>query len=183
MRIYTKTGDKGQTGLVGGGRVSKYSARIGAIGDVDELNACIGLCRLVGIDPSIDDLLERTQSWLFDLGAELATPSDSKYTNQSIGESQTRLLEESMDLQTEQLEPLRSFILPGGSEAAARLHHARCVCRRAERSMLALHQSDGLRAETLAFINRLSDWLFVAARTANRVACVEDVKWNPPQEK
>lgn len=182
MKIYTKTGDKGQTGLVGGSRVSKDSARIHAIGDVDELNACIGLARLVPAEENVDDLLRRIQNWLFDLGAELATPPDSKYVNQSIGETQTKMLEESIDAQTEQLPPLRAFILPGGTEAAARLHHCRSVCRRAERSMLALHARDPLRPETLVFVNRLSDWLFLAARTANRAACVEDVKWNSPEE-
>lgn len=172
MKIYTKTGDKGTTGLVGGSRVSKTDDRIIAIGDVDELNALIGVARtFAGSDH--DSNLSLIQNWLFDLGAELATPPDSKFDNSSISDNHIEFLEQSIDAMTSQVEPLRNFILPGGSPLAAALHHARTVCRRAERSVIVL---DLERAEPVTFLNRLSDWLFTAARFANREA--GDVIWS-----
>ncbi|MFI5386730.1 MAG: cob(I)yrinic acid a,c-diamide adenosyltransferase [Fimbriimonadales bacterium] len=180
MKIYTRTGDSGTTGLIGGARIEKNSLRIAAIGDVDELNAAVGISRTPEADGSseLDSELEAIQNWLFDLGAELASPTEHARQYRAIGSSQVALLEASIDRQTAQLEPLQSFILLGGSEFAARLHLARCVCRRAERSILELNAQTAVGDEALAFINRLSDWLFTAARTANRLAGVQDVKWH-----
>jgi len=180
MKIYTKTGDSGTTGLIGGSRIEKNSLRIAAIGDVDELNAAIGSCRRQVTE--LDSELEAVQNWLFDLGAELASPAEHSRQYKAIGPSQIGRLETSIDKQTAQLEPLRAFILPGGSEQAARLHLARCVCRRAERSILELNSQEPVGNDALAFVNRLSDWLFVAARTANRLAGVQDVKWQRIEE-
>lgn len=171
MRIYTKTGDSGTTGLVGGARVSKSDSRIAAIGDVDELNALIGVARTHGSE--LDTELQRIQNWLFDLGAELATPAESKFANETIVGEHARVLEESIDSMNEILSPLKNFILPGGTPVAASLHHARTVCRRAERSVIAFGD---VRPELNRFLNRLSDWLFVAARFENRVR--GDVLWS-----
>lgn len=172
MKIYTKTGDDGTTGLVGGSRIGKDSPLIQAIGDVDELNALIGIARTHGAG-DLDDTLGKIQNWLFDLGAELATPPGGRFNNDSIGEANIDYLEQSIDSLTGQVEPLRNFILPGGSPLAAALHHARTVCRRAERSVIALGRE---RAEPVTLLNRLSDWLFTAARYANRER--GDVIWS-----
>jgi cob(I)alamin adenosyltransferase len=177
VKIYTKTGDAGTTGLIGGARIDKNSLRMAAIGDVDELNASLGLARsAINGDRSLPEL-ESIQNWLFDLGAELASSVEHARQYRSIGPSQATTLEESIDRQTNELEPLTAFILPGGDELASRLHLARCICRRAERSILELNAHEPVGSDALAFINRLSDWLFVAARTANRLAGVQDVKW------
>lgn len=171
MKIYTKTGDAGMTGLIGGSKVSKTSARIAAIGEVDELNAAIGLCRVVG---EVDGLLGKIQNWLFDLGAELASPDEGPRRYRAISPSIIAELEQSIDRQTAALPPLKAFILPGGIELAARIHVARCVCRRAERTVLEV---EDISQEARIFLNRLSDWLFTAARTANQAANVQDVVW------
>ncbi|HVT14109.1 MAG TPA: cob(I)yrinic acid a,c-diamide adenosyltransferase [Fimbriimonadaceae bacterium] len=176
MKIYTRTGDSGTTGLIGGARIAKNSLRMTAIGDVDELNAAIGMARSHGAG-SLDAELATIQNWLFDLGAELASPTEHARQYKAISEAQTARLEESIDRQTEALEPLREFILPGGSSLGAALHLARCICRRAERSILELNAHEPLDRDSLVFVNRLSDWLFVAARTANRLDGVMDVKW------
>ena len=172
MKIYTKTGDDGTTGILGGGRVLKSSSRIAAIGDVDELNACLGLCD--------DDALPWIQSVLFELGAELASPPNARIQSRTIGDAHAKRLEEQMDAMTAGLPTLKNFILPGGSEQATRLHLARAICRRAERSVLVLHNEEPQRPELLVFLNRLSDWLFVAARTANAREGVPDVDWQKP---
>jgi cob(I)alamin adenosyltransferase len=178
LKIYTRTGDSGTTGLIGGGRVVKNSPTMEAIGDVDELNAAIGFARCSAVaDAQLDSELAMIQNLLFDMGAELASPPGHARTYRAISQQQVASLEDSIDAQTQDLEPLRAFILPGGSELAARLHLARCVCRRAERSILELNDHDSLSPEVLAFINRLSDWLFTAARTANRRDGVQDVEW------
>ena len=177
MKIYTKTGDKGETGLVGGKRIAKNSACMQAIGDVDELNACIGLARAEHPPEELDQTLAWLQSALFDLGAELASVPGHKLSFAALQTADSEKLEQDIDRQTEQLPPLKNFILPGGSKLAARLHVARSVCRRAERSALAFHEERALRPEVLAFLNRLSDWLFVAARTANKLSGIEDVPW------
>ena len=177
MKIYTKTGDKGETGLVGGSRISKNSDRIQAIGDVDELNAAIGVARSEGVTGSLASTLEWLQSALFDLGAELASPPGAKITFVILTIAAAEKLEQDIDEQTANLPPLKNFILPGGSRLAAQLHLARTICRRAERSALKLHEQKALRPEVLTFLNRLSDWLFVAARTANKLENVEDVPW------
>jgi cob(I)alamin adenosyltransferase len=165
-RLYTRTGDGGQTGLASGARVDKTSVRIEALGAVDETNACIGMARAALTDaPALDQLLDRLQHRLFDLGADLATPGAAP----RIGPDQARALEADIDALEDQLEPLRAFILPGGSAAAAALHLARTVCRRAERDVIRLAQTPGEpdAADARIFLNRLSDLLFAAARMAN----------------
>ncbi len=176
MRIYTKSGDAGSTGLLGGDRIAKSSLRIAAIGDVDELNAALGLV------PGAGDDLHRLQCWLFDLGAELAAPPGGKFEAPSVGTLHIEWLEAEIDRQMDALPPLRAFILPGGSPAGAALHWARVVCRRAERSILQLHAAEPVREEARAFVNRLSDYLFSAARTANADAGVTDVEWHRQEE-
>jgi len=181
MKIYTRTGDDGTTGLLGGDRTAKTSERIEAIGDVDELNALLGVAAATGQD-SLMEGLERIQNWLFDLGAELACPPGGKFDVARVGQMQIDTLERSMDEMTSALPELKVFILPGGSARAASLHHARTVCRRAERSLLRLAESDPVREESRVFLNRLSDWLFVAARTANAECHVMDITWRPKGE-
>jgi cob(I)alamin adenosyltransferase len=173
-RIYTRTGDSGETGLIGGSRIAKTSPRITAVGEVDELNACLGVARVHASALELDPLLSEVQHRLFDLGAELAAPG---LALESISREDIVRLEESMDSQTLLLEPLKQFILPGGSPLASALHQARCVCRRAERAVLDLHAEEPVREDVLRYVNRLSDWLFTAARTANRLGDVPDVKW------
>jgi cob(I)alamin adenosyltransferase len=171
-RIYTRTGDGGETRLASGQPVSKASLRVAAYGDVDETNACLGLVRLhTGPDPAFDALLGRVQNELFDLGADLATPAKAGEAEGSalrILDSQVTRLEQEIDQLNADLPPLQSFILPGGTPAAAALHLARTVCRRAERSLVALTEAgETVSAPTLKYLNRLSDLLFVAGRYAN----------------
>lgn len=177
MKIYTKTGDRGTTGLVGGSRVAKTDPRIAAIGDVDELNAVLGWVRAVGPAVDLDGILAEAQARLFDLGAELATPQEAKFDNRYLDEIDVHRIEQSIDVLDDALPQLANFILPGGAEAASRLHMARSACRRAERSVLALKEVVEIRDVAIEFLNRLSDWLFVAARTVNVRSGVEDVKW------
>jgi cob(I)alamin adenosyltransferase len=179
MKIYTKTGDQGDTGLFGGGRVPKSSLRVEAYGEVDELNSVIGLIRTEPVDAALDALLARVQSTLFDLGAELATPASSKaqLNIPLVGEADVVELEHTIDGAEAELTPLKTFVLPGGSRAAAYFHLGRTVCRRAERRLVALHQQEPLRAECIRYLNRLSDTLFVLARLANHRAGVSDVPW------
>ena len=187
MKIYTKAGDTGETGLFGGARVSKDDARVEAYGTVDELNCALGMARAaLGRDKGIDPLLARLQGELFDLGAELATPPERLAT--TLGAriplatgARTEALERDIDRLELELEPLTSFILPGGAPTAAALHVARGVCRRAERRTVALAGMDGdaVRPEALRYLNRLSDLLFVLARYANRRAGVPDAPWHP----
>lgn len=179
-RIYTKTGDDGSTGLVGGGRRSKADARIEACGDVDETNACLGMARVhSGGDPDLDRVLSRIQNELFDLGADLATPDDpAGSTALRVADSQVAALEADIDRFNASLGPLDSFVLPGGSAASAALHLARTVCRRAERRAVALVAGgESVGGPVLRYLNRLSDLLFVAARRAN--ASAGDVLWRP----
>lgn len=173
MRIYTKTGDDGTTGLYGGGRVSKTEPRIAAIGDVDELNAALGLAAALGAPP-FDPPLQTIQNRLFDLGAELASPAKPI---EVLSEHDIEALENGIDAMDGTIEVLRSFILPGGTSPAAALHLARAVCRRAERSVLQLASEAYVRSIITTYLNRLSDWLFTAARTANHTSSVEDIKW------
>lgn len=182
-KIYTRTGDDGSTGLVDGSRVSKDDLRVRAYGDVDELNAVIGLVRLHLENSSLDSTLERIQNDLFDLGADLATPlpakgdADSEYALRII-ESQPTRLETELDVLNADLEPLSSFVLPGGHPPAAYLHQARTVCRRAERVCVALGREVAINPHALTYLNRLSDFLFVAARWCNDQGAA-DVKWIP----
>lgn len=177
MKIYTKTGDQGETGLVGGDRVGKVHARIQCLGVIDELNAHLGLARSSASEPVHAATIERVQSQLFDLGAEIATPHDSPYFKPSIFPEDISQLEGEIDVWTDQLEPLRNFILPGGSLLSTHLHLCRTVCRRAEIQMLLSQAENEFREETLIYINRLSDWLFTFARFANHCAQVSDIKW------
>jgi cob(I)alamin adenosyltransferase len=176
-KIYTRTGDKGSAGLVNGSRVSKSSLRMTAIGDIDEANAAIGAAiAALGAGPLHDRLLT-IQNDLFDLGADAATPGEVEGALRMVP-TQVERLEREIDSMNEELEPLTSFILPGGSSAVAALHLARAVTRRAERSAVALHEVEPLNPALLAYLNRLSDHLFVSARY---VAAREggDVLWHP----
>ena len=184
-KIYTRTGDDGTTGLVNGERRVKSDLRIEAFGTVDEANACIGLARLhtTRDHPEIDGMLERIQNDLFDLGADLATPPSTRiegYEPLRIVANQVARVEADIDALNAGLEPLRSFVLPGGSPAAAALHLARTVARRAERAMVAANAVEGenIGAEALQYINRVSDFLFVAARAVNGMGS-RDVLWVP----
>ena len=164
-RVYTRTGDQGQTSLVGGARVSKASLRVEAYGEVDELNCVIGLSRAHTGDQEIDDVLRLIQNDLFTLGADLASPSEIEVPR--IGEQFTKSLEELADRFLTELEPLKEFILPGGDEVGAVLHLARTVARRAERRAVALFEIEQLNPETIVYLNRLSDLLFILARVVN----------------
>jgi cob(I)alamin adenosyltransferase len=185
MKIYTRTGDGGQTGLFGGGRVAKDDLRVRAYGDVDEANAAIGAARaLTGPEHAdLSALLARVQDQLFTLGAELATPHGTKARSAvpRIDPSWTAALETAMDGMETELPPLTQFVLPGGSPLAAALHLARCVCRRAEREVVALSRVAELDAALMPYLNRLSDYLFVAARLANRRSHVDEILWTPPR--
>ena len=178
-KIYTKTGDDGTTGLFGGGRVPKDSARIEAYGTVDELNSTIGLARTSCEHLELTSLLESIQQNLFVLGADLATPIETRsdYEVPRIEPRDVTALERAIDEHDAQLPSLKRFILPGGSELAARLHLARTVCRRAERALVALRRREAIGQHDLIFLNRLSDLLFVLARRANQLAGVGDVEW------
>ena len=175
--IYTRTGDKGTAGLVDGSRVSKSSERMAAIGDVDEANAAIGLAIAALSDDPLPDQLRRIQNEMFDLGADIATPGGIEGALRVVA-SQVERLEREIDAMNDTLEPLRSFILPGGSPEVAALHLARTVVRRAERSAVALAAAEQVNPDALAYLNRLSDHLFVAARF---VAAKQegDVLWQP----
>lgn len=182
-KIYTRTGDNGETSLVNGHRVSKHSVRPSAFGSVDELNSILGVCRLhtgVMADQKFDDMLSRIQNDLFDLGADLATPH-----NESRGEGDLRItegqvnrLEEEIDAMNAELEPLTSFVLPGGTAAAAYIHLARAQARRAEREMTELATQEVVGEPAMQFINRLSDHFFVMARYINNIED-SDVLWKP----
>ena len=178
MKIYTKTGDRGDTSLFGGQRVPKDALRIEAYGTVDELNSVIGLARADKPHPEIDALLEEIQNGLFDLGADLATPrSVEKSRVKRIEGKDVQRVEKMIDLLEDTVKPLRSFILPGGSPVAARLHFARTVCRRAERIIVRLSRNEDIGENVIIYLNRLSDFLFVAARAANQRAQVAEVRW------
>ena len=179
MKIYTKTGDDGETGLFGGARVSKASLRVEAYGEVDELNSVLGWARLAVEDPGVDALLNQIQNDLFEVGAELGSTAERKQKSMMplIEESQVERLEKAIDQYEEGPPALENFVLPGGSEGASRFHLARCVCRRAERSIVALADHEPVRGEVFRYVNRLSDLLFTLARYANYVAGVEDIPW------
>jgi cob(I)alamin adenosyltransferase len=184
MKIYTKTGDDGTTGLFGGGRVKKASSRVEAYGTVDELNATIGVARAAMLDPDSEAVLAHVQVDLFTLGAELACVpgKEAKLNMPLLSVTDAERLEKAIDHAETFLSPLKSFVLPGVSAHAAALHLARTVCRRAERAVLAIDDSTP-RAEIVVYLNRLSDLLFVLARRANVEAKVDDVPWVPhPRE-
>ena len=189
-KVYTRFGDEGQTMLASGDTVLKSSARVRAYGEVDELNATIGLLRCeLGRDPqsgaapgfceALDLELARIQQELFNLGAELATPAAAEgSTKLKVEARHIEALEQSIDRHNEPLEPLRSFILPGGGPTGAAAHLARTVCRRAERQVVELAESERVRGEALRYLNRLSDWLFVIARAAAAKLGYAEVLWD-----
>jgi len=183
MKIYTKTGDAGETGLFGGARVSKASPRVDAYGQVDELNSIIGWTRVAVSDAGIDLLLNRIQNELFEVGAELGSTEDRKQKSAIplIAEEHVHALEHAIDQYEQGPPPLTTFVLPGGSEAAARFHLARCICRRAERTLVALAAEESLRGELFRYLNRLSDLFFVLARYSNHQAGVRDIPWKGRQ--
>jgi cob(I)alamin adenosyltransferase len=185
MKIYTKTGDDGTTGLFGGGRVHKASSRVDAYGTVDELNASLGAARSTGLGGFADEVLGHAQVELFTLGAELACVpgKEGKLSLPLLADAEILRLEESIDVGQAMLSELKTFILPGGSSQAAALHLARTVCRRAERAVLAIDDAKP-RALLVVYLNRLSDLLFVLARVANSEKGVPDVPWVPhPRDK
>jgi len=181
VKIYTKTGDTGDTGLFGGGRVAKNHARVEAYGDVDELNATLGLVRAVEPMPRVDEVLVPIQRDLFAIGALLATPDREKMRQHlekaRVDDARITELERAIDDGDAELEPLRSFIVPGGTPKAAALHVARTVCRRAERRVVELGQDTELPALVVIYLNRLSDLLFTLARVANKRAGTGEVTW------
>ncbi len=176
-RLYTKTGDDGTTGLMGGDRVSKADPRMHAIGEVDELNAALGFARSQTLAPEIEAVLGLAQSHLFSLGAELASDEGSLYAVRDLSGEHVAILERAIDAMEAGVEPLRHFILPGGLPAAASLHLARGVCRRAERALVAFGEHEPVRAELRLYLNRLSDLLFVAARFQNAASGVPETIW------
>jgi len=176
-RVYTRTGDKGETALVGGRRVAKDSPRIEAYGAIDELNSVIGLARVFNAEQLgrgkahrwLDEVLRRLQNELFDLGSELATPGDAAYEGMfRVGDKEVAALERLMDECQKELAPLKSFVLPGGGRVGGFLHQARTVCRRAERRILALSRAEPTGEWPLKYVNRLSDLLFVLSRWAGK---------------
>jgi cob(I)alamin adenosyltransferase len=179
VRIYTKTGDDGSTGLLGAGRVSKDDIRVDVYGTVDELNAALGVARALGLDADADALVARLQDELFVLGSALADPSPDGPFHQAITGRHVEGLELAIDRLEEELAPLAHFILPGGSPAAAQIHLARAVCRRAERAAVTLSRTprEDVPAAVIIYLNRLSDLLFVLARAVNCRAGVADILW------
>ena len=181
MKIYTKTGDTGETGLFGGARIPKNSLRIDAIGTIDELNACIGTARSQICEKEIGNLLHRIQNELFDIGADLATlESHAKSDRLRISPDFVETLEKDIDGLENQLAPLTNFILPGGSVAGSTLHLARTVCRRSERSVVSLADAESINPLILPYLNRLSDFLFVLARLVNHRQGQPEPLWESP---
>lgn len=181
LRIYTRTGDRGETGLFGGGRVGKDHPRVAAYGDVDELNSVIGLVRATAPTDLADELLETIQRDLFAIGGHLATPDPDKVRKAlekaELQPERIAAFEQAIDAADEELAPLRAFVLPGGTPKAAALHLARTTCRRAERSVVALAAHEDVPELFLVYLNRLSDLLFTLARLANHRAEIGDVTW------
>jgi cob(I)alamin adenosyltransferase len=180
VKIYTRRGDAGETDLFGGPRVGKDDLRVEAYGAVDELNACLGVCRAETSHADLSGMLETIQSRLFDLGGVLATPSAAHRAKAGVPEPQAQdvaELESHIDALEKELAPLERFILPGGCKAAAVFHVGRTVCRRAERRCVSLHRDEPVPEASLRYLNRLSDLLFVMARVENRRAEVADLEW------
>lgn len=183
MKIYTKTGDQGMTGLFGGGRVSKHSPRIAAYGEIDELNALLGVACAESTLAPIKKSLVEIQSHLFTLGAQLASPGVDPRIER-ITSAHVEALERQIDAMDSTLQPLKNFILPGGGRTSAFLHLSRTVCRRAERSAVHLNNLPGEAVDqwVLIYINRLSDYLFTLARVANQLEKIEDISWIPAKK-
>lgn len=183
MKIYTKTGDQGETGLYRGGRIRKDSLRISACGNVDETNCFIGIVRAHDIDKQIDEYLYRIQNHLFIIGADLSTPQEAVKPGDQVmrlEENTHTFMEQAIDDMEAQLQPLREFILPGGSICAAYLHTARSICRRAERSVVALYAQENVSPQIIIYLNRLSDFLFTTARYSNFLQNHSEIKWHKP---
>jgi cob(I)alamin adenosyltransferase len=185
-RVYTRTGDKGQTALVGGKRVAKDSPRIESYGTIDELNSIVGLARAFNADKLdesdahryLDEVLAKIQDELFDLGSELATPEDAAYEGMyRVGAAEVKRLEETIDHCQKDLAPLKSFILPGGGKVGAFLHQCRTVCRRAERDLLGLSRQEELGEWPIKYVNRLSDLFFVLSRWIAKQSGEEEALW------
>ncbi len=182
MKIYTKGGDKGETGLFGGERVSKDSIRIEAYGTVDELNSFIGLTLTEIKDTKVRELLNSVQNNLFALGSDLAAPDNEKNRTHNIPritKSQFEEIEKEIDKFDTKLDELKNFILPGGCKSSALLHICRTICRRAERRVVTLSNGVNLSPDIIIFLNRLSDLFFVLARYENKISGIEDIKWQP----
>lgn len=188
MKIYTKTGDKGETSLYGGTRVSKAAARVESYGTLDELNAFIGLAKAEISDEKVLNQLKKIQFDLFTVGSEAATPTDKMLLANGksrldlmISEKEITELEHWMDDFDAELEPLKFFILPSGGKAAATLHVCRTVCRRAERAMVFLNETEEVRPELIKYLNRLSDYLFILARYISKISNEKEEFWNPSE--
>ena len=188
FKIYTKTGDKGETSLYGGTRVSKAAARVESYGTLDELNAFIGLAKAEISDEKVLSQLQKIQFDLFTVGSEAATPTDKMLLANGknrldlmISEKEIMELESWMDDFDAELEPLRFFILPSGGKAAATLHVCRTVCRRAERAMVFLNETEEVRPELIKYLNRLSDYLFILARYISKISGEKEDYWNPSE--
>ena len=186
MKIYTKTGDKGETSLYGGTRVSKAAARVESYGTLDELNAFIGLAKAEISDEKVLSQLQKIQFDLFTVGSEAATPTDKMFLANGksrldllISEEEIMELERWMDDLDAELEPLQFFILPSGGKAAASVHVCRTVCRRAERAMVYLNETEEVRPELIKYLNRLSDYLFILARYISKISGEKEDYWNP----
>lgn len=179
MKIYTKTGDRGETGLYGGSRIWKDSPRVETCGEIDEVNSAIGLALNAIQNVEITALLKNIQEDLFSIGAELATPPERpiEHGKTKIESEHVKALEEAIDRYDKELTPLQRFILPGGTEGAARLHLARSICRRAERRVVALLRDEEVNPDILKYLNRLSDLLFVLARILNQKAGHIEETW------
>lgn len=191
MKIYTKTGDKGTTSLIGGVRVSKHHIRIEAYGTVDELNSYIGLIRDQKIDALLSEVLIKIQTQLFTLGAMLATPSEKEFMKsgkerlkiEKINPTSILLLENEIDKMNEDLPPMTHFVLPGGHQSVSFCHIARSICRRAERIASLLNETEKIDQQILIYLNRLSDYLFVLARKLTYDNKAEEIKWIPEKKK
>jgi len=180
MKIYTKTGDKGETSLFGAGRVSKDNIRIEAFGTVDELNSFIGLVITESKNDEVKQTLIKIQNQLFNLGSDLATPNEMESQNISIPritDEDYKYIEQQIDFFSDKLDELKFFILPGGTRAASILHIARTICRRAERRVVALNNMVKINSNIIIFLNRISDLLFVLARYENKISGINDIKW------
>jgi cob(I)alamin adenosyltransferase len=180
LKIYTKKGDKGETSLFGGKRLPKDSLRIETYGTIDELNSIIGVCRSMNTAKEVDVILEQLQNDLFTLGADLATPHGVEQGRiDRIQPGDVARLEHIIDEVDPKLQPLKQFVLPGGSRTAALLHFARTVCRRAERRVVQLSREETIGESLIVYLNRLSDLLFVLARWVNALSNTPEAKWNP----
>ena len=179
MKIYTKTGDKGKTSLYGGRRVAKFDERVEAYGTLDELNSYIGIIVAKSEIAELNKSLNRIQKELFDVGADIATPHDinQKLKQVRVTDKEVNLLENEIDDWQENLPPLTNFILPGGSEVGSMLHHARVICRRAERRLVLAAEKFEISENAIKYLNRLSDWFFVLARTINKEQNKSEVIW------